>query len=251
MNSSARTVLLALVATVALAGRAAAAGLSGSHASMVRQHEAALDHDYTFSRTSAQVRELVDAGKLVPLEGNEDYTLSKVSQPFARPEVRLFVERLAAQYRDATATRLVVTSLTRPLVLQPRNASPLSVHPAGMAVDLRVPADSASRAWLERALLDLEGAGVIDVTREHTPSHYHVAVFPDRYAAWAEAHPFVRAAAAAPLPEPQVATAAMLPLAPTSAPARSFDALFGAGGSALLGALTLVGATVRSRRRRR
>jgi len=77
-----------------------------------------------------------------------------------------------------------VTSLTRPMSSQPRNASPLSVHPAGMAVDLRVPADDSARAWLEHVLLKLENAGVLDVTREHHPPHLHVALFPAAFRAY-------------------------------------------------------------------
>jgi hypothetical protein len=50
-----------------------------------------------------------------------------------------------------------------------------------MAVDLRVPAVAAHRAWLERTLISLEGLGVLDATRERHPPHYHVAVFPARY----------------------------------------------------------------------
>jgi hypothetical protein len=50
-----------------------------------------------------------------------------------------------------------------------------------MATDLRVPANSSQRAWLEARLLALEDSGAIDVTREHHPSHYHVAVFAEKY----------------------------------------------------------------------
>jgi hypothetical protein len=84
--------------------------------------------------------------------------------------------------------KLIVTSLVRPTDLQPRNAHKLSVHPAGMAVDFRVPSTASERSWLEKALLGLENAGVLDVTREHTPPHYHVAVFPAEYVAYADAH---------------------------------------------------------------
>ena len=83
--------------------------------------------------------------------------------------------------KAATGERLVITSLTRPLSRQPENASALSVHPAGMAVDLRIPASKWNRAWLEQTLLSLEDKAVLDVTREHHPPHYHVAVFPVQY----------------------------------------------------------------------
>jgi hypothetical protein len=83
----------------------------------------------------------------------------------------------------------VVTSLTRPISEQPRNSHRLSVHPTGMAVDLRVPADSGARRWLENTLLSLENNGVLDVTKEKSPPHYHVAVFPLKYEAYAAKHP--------------------------------------------------------------
>ncbi len=94
------------------------------------------------------------------------------------------MERLAAQYRAACGEQLVVTSLTRPMTRQPRNASERSVHPTGMAVDLRYSHSRACRSWLEGVLLDLEGAGVLEATREHYPAHYHVAVFPRHYSAY-------------------------------------------------------------------
>jgi len=176
--------LLVALAFVVPARVAKAADLGGSMASMRRQHAVAERNDYTFLRTSAQVRKFVKEDRLVPLLTNDDVAISKVSFPYARPAVVLFVERLAKQYHDATGTRLVVTSLTRPLSRQPSNAHPLSVHPTGMAVDLRVPSSARDRAWLERVLLQLESAGLLDATREHHPSHYHVAVFPERYEAY-------------------------------------------------------------------
>ena len=50
-----------------------------------------------------------------------------------------------------------------------------------MAVDLRVPRTQQCRDWLNRALLSLEAAGVLEATRERSPAHYHVAVFPIQY----------------------------------------------------------------------
>ncbi len=175
-----------LAVLLVLPGRAAMASeLAGSPASMVHQHAVAVEEDYTFLRTPADVRKLVDAGKLVPVKPTADYTLSGVSYPYTRPEVLSFVEHFAAAYHAATGDRLVVTSLTRPLVKQPANAHALSVHPAGMAVDLRVPANDDDRRFLESALLSMENAGLLDVTREHHPSHFHVAVFAPKFEPYA------------------------------------------------------------------
>src|SRR5690348_12169830 len=184
MKSVVRAAILA--AFLALPGRSLlAAELRGAPASMVRQHAVAVEEYYSFLRTPADVRRLVDAGKLLPVKPTADYSLSGVSYPYTRPEVLSFVEHFAASYRAATGDRLVVTSLTRPLSSQPRNAHVLSVHPAGMAVDLRVPANDEDRAFLEHALLSMEQAGMLDVTREHHPSHFHVAVFAPKFEPYA------------------------------------------------------------------
>jgi hypothetical protein len=158
-----------------------AQSLQGSRASMLRQSASARQHDYTYLRTSSQVREFARRGLLVRLSGNSDYRLAAVSFPYARPEVKTFIERLGDQYRAACGERLVVTSLTRPTTRQPRNASHLSVHPTGMAVDLRRSGRSSCRSWLEETLLLLEDEGVVEATRERHPPHYHVTVFPKPY----------------------------------------------------------------------
>jgi DNA-directed RNA polymerase specialized sigma24 family protein len=125
----------------------------------------------------------VESGYLVPLEGSADYSVI-AGYPYARPVVRAFVERLSSRYNEACGEKLVVTSLTRPAARQPRNASPLSVHPAGMAVDLRVSRAGACREWLSAELLELETLGLLDATLERLPPHYHVAVFPAEFGAY-------------------------------------------------------------------
>lgn len=174
----------ALIASLALCVSATAAlaqSLAGSKASMIRQNRQANQHDYTFLRTAGQVREFVSEGRLVRLPGNSDYQVVDVSFPYARPEVKTFIERLGSQYRNACREPLVVTSLTRPASRQPRNASPLSVHPTGMAADLRASSRPACRAFLEKTLLTLEARGVLEATRERRPPHYHVSLYPKPY----------------------------------------------------------------------
>jgi hypothetical protein len=160
--------------------------LKGSPTAMNRQHNVARQHDYTFLRTTSDVRRFIGLGLIEKLSGDANYALANVSFPYARPAVRTFVERLAGQYHAACGEKLVVTSLTRPESRQPRNASDLSVHPAGMAVDLRVSRKASCRSWLERTLLSLERSGVLDATRERFPAHYHIAIFPDSYLAYVD-----------------------------------------------------------------
>lgn len=163
-------------------GPGAAQSLRGSAASLNRQVRQAQIHDFTYIRNGAQVQRFVEAGYLVPVRGNRNYYLKGVSFPYARPEAKLFIERLASQYMQACGERLVVTSLTRPLDRQPRNASSRSVHPTGMAMDLRRSRNVQCRRWLEGVLLALEKRGVLEATREYRPPHYHLALFPQPYA---------------------------------------------------------------------
>lgn len=157
--------------------------LKGSRYAMQRQNSVAREQDYTFLRTSSQVRKFADAGLLVRVKDSRALDLDGVSHPYARPAMKTFLDRLSAQHHAACGEKLVVTSLTRPVTEQPRNASDLSVHPTGMAADLRISRKGSCQRWLERTLLDLEDEGVLDATRERRPPHYHVAVFPEAYLA--------------------------------------------------------------------
>jgi hypothetical protein len=155
--------------------------LGGSRASVNKAHRIAKRNDFTFLRSAAHIREFVMAARLQRVVSSQNFLLSGVSFPYVRPAVKVFIERLAADYRAATGERLVITSLTRPISRQPRNASRYSVHPTGIAVDLRIPKKAAHRKWLEQTLLSLEDKVVLDVTKERKPAHYHVAVFPREY----------------------------------------------------------------------
>jgi hypothetical protein len=161
--------------------------LRGSPASMERQNRYALEAEYTFARTLEDIDRMLETGDLVMLTGDENYDLREgMTSDAARPEMRLFVERLAAEYHEATGEKLVVTSLTRPSSMQPGNSHSLSVHPTGMALDLRISQQQASRAWLEERLLGLEADGILDVTRERHPPHYHIALFTGPFLAYME-----------------------------------------------------------------
>ena len=165
-----------------------AASLTPTRPALLNQVHQARSHGYSYAAGSADVSRLLQDGELVPLPGNRSYVVKHtVKLPYARPEVKLFVERLASQYRAACGEKLVVTSLIRPKSQQPRNSSPLSVHPTGMALDLRVSANRRCRSWLESALLGLEASGTLEAARERRPPHYHVVVFPKPYARYVAA----------------------------------------------------------------
>ena len=170
---------LSLALLTAAGSPAAAQSLDGSRTSLLRQNLGAQQEGLTYLRTSGDVQDSIQRGLLVPLTGNADYSLAtdEVSFPVARAEVKAFIEQLARHYHAACGEPLVVTSATRPISRQPRNASEISVHPTGIAVDLRRSDRGSCRRYLETTLLSLEGKGLIEATREHWPAHYHVAVF--------------------------------------------------------------------------
>ena len=133
-----------------------------------------------FYETPSQVKRAIVRGELVALRGNANYRVSNVRTPYVRPETRAFVTSLAASYARACGTRLVVTSATRPMSRRLVNGSSMSVHPTGMAVDLRRPTGRCL-TWLRRTLLAAERRGAIEATEERRQPHFHVAVLPERY----------------------------------------------------------------------
>lgn len=165
---------------------AQAQSLRGSRASLDLQNRMAQQHDFTYIETPNRVRFFADQGWLVQVTPSADFDLHAVSFPYARPEVELFIRRLGRQYKQACGEQLVVTSLTRPTTRQPRNASDRSVHPTGMALDLRYSWNRNCRSWLESVLTSLESQGVLEATLERRPRHYHVALFPSPYARYVE-----------------------------------------------------------------
>lgn len=178
-------VLVGLATFLAAAAPVAAQSLRGSRASMDRQNRQAHAHQFTFLDTPGDVHRFVEHGYLVRIAGDRNYTVKPgVPFPYARPEVRLFLERLGEQYRSACGEQLVVTSLTRPRTRQPRNASARSVHPTGMAMDIRVSWNRRCRDWIESVFLGLEARGLLEANREYYPPHYHVALFPDPYTSY-------------------------------------------------------------------
>jgi hypothetical protein len=136
----------------------------------------AVGRDLQFLRTTADIYEAARTGELKLISFTDDLELDKITFPFVLPNTLRFTDSLAAQYHAGCGERLVVTSGARPLDKQPRNASPKSVHPTGMAVDFRRPKSPACLEWLRKSLVGLEDAGVIEATEEKHPPHFHVAV---------------------------------------------------------------------------
>jgi LysM repeat protein len=175
-------VLLAVLAPAATGLQAAT--LTPTRANFDRQVREARSHGYPHVDNLTHARQLVREGTLVRVPGNRDYEVASWVHPYAVPETKLFIERLAGQYRGACGEKLVVTSLLRPRDMKLPNSHPQSVHPTGMAIDFRVPANGSCRRWLETAFLNLERQRVLVAARERNPPHYHVVIFPRQYAAY-------------------------------------------------------------------
>lgn len=174
-------------ASILIPSLAMSQSLRGSPASVDRMHRQAVSQELTFFRTAGGIREANQAGELVRLGGNADYTLHQVSYPYVVPSTHTFVVRLASQYRAACGEQLVVTSATRPTSMRLANSVDASVHPTGMAVDLRKPSNSRCLSWLRETLLSLEKSGLIEAVEERNPPHFHVAVFPRQYEQYVQA----------------------------------------------------------------
>lgn len=175
--------LLSLLLAGALPGArtSGAQTLRGSPWTVDRTYRQARDHELTFFRNARAVREAAREGTLVKLKGNADYRVHQVTYPYVLPATLTFVTRLAEQYRDYCGEKMVVTSGVRPTSFRLINSVDKSVHPAGMAVDVRIPRKERCARWLRQRLLYLEGEGVIDATEERRPPHFHVAVYPRPY----------------------------------------------------------------------
>ncbi|MGZ8493048.1 MAG: DUF5715 family protein [Gemmatirosa sp.] len=166
---------------------AGAQSLRGSPESVERMYQEAQRERLPFSETALDVHLAAGSGSLVRLVAGRDVTLRDVTFPYVTPATQAFVERLGQQHRAACGKPLMITSAARPTTRQPANSVAQSVHPTGMAVDLRKPTGRCLR-WLRATLLDLEDAGVIEATEERRPPHFHVAVFPTAYTRYAATH---------------------------------------------------------------
>lgn len=184
-SATALFTLLTALLVVAPARPAGAQSLRPTAASLDRQNAQAHRQRFSYLETPAQVRRFVDLGYLVPIRSNQDFVVKEGIQfAYARPAVKTFLERFGRRFHDTCGEQMVVTSLTRPRSQRLHNSSVRSVHPTGMAMDIRLPWSRTCRGWAEGVLYSLEAEGLIEANREHHPPHYHVAVFPDPYLAY-------------------------------------------------------------------
>ena len=149
--------------------------VGGCQSTSQQQYLYAQKHQLRFMQTPQERDQAFKDGLFVSLaDPNIAFNYKGVQGPFALAPIVSFTKSLAAQYRAADCGLLVVNSGTRSLKSQPKNASFFSLHPAGLAVDLAIPADPRCDQWLQTSLRDNEAQKKIDATWELDPAHYHV-----------------------------------------------------------------------------
>lgn len=197
-----KRILATFLCLCAIAG-ADGQSLRGSRASVQKMYTRAVLNDLDFFSTSKGIYESVRDGELVMISITMDLTLDKVSYPFVLPRTRDVLNVFAKKYHDACGERLTVTSAARPRREQPRNASPQSVHPTGMAVDFRRPSGNCL-TFMRNELVLLERQGILEATEERHPVHFHVAVL--QRGKFAPAAPVIAAASSTTTPKVAAAT---------------------------------------------
>jgi len=183
-RAASRALFLASAIAVAFSTASAQRGnrlpdaLRGSRESVQRMWDFADSHHLPFYLTPTNIDDAIKKGKLVALTGDSTYELTRgVGFSYATREAKQFVLAFAPQYLAACGTPLTVTSAARPISRQPHNSNPYSVHPTGIAVDLRRPPAGPCQTWVRNALAELEAKGFVEATEERHPAHLHVAVF--------------------------------------------------------------------------
>jgi hypothetical protein len=151
----------------------------GKRATMAEQayyYARAYGFDLTYS--SDEFWAMVNRGMFVHIKSSPDIPLKVIfGTPFVLPSTARFTRRLAYAYSEGGCGDLYVTGGGRFRTF--RNSSEFSVHPAGMAVDIRIRGLSEDcKQLLYRELYQAEADRVADVTEERWPAHLHVVVIP-------------------------------------------------------------------------
>jgi hypothetical protein len=164
--------------TAKAARRAGSATLRGSRAAVDNAYHRAKRDGLPFARSRREIERRAREGDYVALSrSSRAYRLRGVTVPYVRPATRAFVASFGADYRRSCGEPLTVTSAMRPTSMHLANSVQKTVHPTGMAVDLRAPRGGRCRAFMRTALLGLERRGVVNATEERHPAHFHVVVF--------------------------------------------------------------------------
>jgi hypothetical protein len=166
-----------MLAPVAAPAGAPAAPLTlrGSTVAVEQAYVVARTQGVPFTASRREALREAEEGTFVRLAPSRDVRLKGVAMPYVRPATESFVASFGARYRRACGEPLTVTSALRPTSVRLANSVEKSVHPTGMAVDLRVPRNGC-RGWMRAQLLTMEADGLVQATEERHPAHFHVVV---------------------------------------------------------------------------
>lgn len=156
-----------------LTGRVSLVG--GEVSSSKQQYHYALELKLPFMATESEYQAQIGSGYFIRLES--PFMEVHAKRPYALPSTVFFVTEMAREYYVFGCGLLVVKDALRLIGERPRNGSLNSVHPAGMAVDIRtkyIPAECAD--WLRSYVIQKETEGKVDGTQEWKPEHLHIVV---------------------------------------------------------------------------
>lgn len=162
--------------------------VGGCQSTSAQQYAYAKSRGLPSARNEAEFQILLANGTFVPIEAGP-FLQVLAKRPYARPETVRMVYELAPQYTAAGCGKLTVTDAARLTSEVYKGSSPDSVHPFGMAVDLRLRFITPVCAdWLRAKGRDFEAQKRSDVTEHGTDDdtspvklHLHwVEIAPDQ-----------------------------------------------------------------------
>jgi hypothetical protein len=170
------------------------APMRGSRASLLRQNERDAAEGLVRIQNQAQLMELEQDKKLVPLPASVALVVNpkmRKDRRYCRPWTAKFLADLARVHYERFHRPLQVNSAVRPASYQRRlmrinaNAAPVtgpiaSPHETGAAVDIGKRGMTWSEVlWMRDYLLPLQTEGKIDVEEEFYEACFHITVYRD------------------------------------------------------------------------
>ena len=195
-------ILFSVLCAAPTEASARSASLKGGVISQKRQNRVADRHHLTRLKDLDALKKSVRSGLLVEVSDTDAYRLgpylgyldpgNEAWYRHTRTWTKRFLDRELGDIHRATGERFKVTSLVRTRAYQRKlvksGANAISgrawwrqsSHLTGATVDISYKDMSAdARKRLEKRLLALEKAGLIEATKEHASYCFHIMVFPE------------------------------------------------------------------------
>ena len=155
--------------------------VGGCYTTSEQQRSFALSKGLPLASNEAEYRALIANGTFVRLESGP-YLQVLAGRPYVRAETAQFVQQMAQSYSGAGCGRMIVIGAGRLTTEIYENSSPFTVHPFGMAVDIRTNArfgiSTTCADWLRAYAKEKEAELLADGTHELDPEHLHLVVVP-------------------------------------------------------------------------